>query len=53
MLPANIYHLYTNSIITSKIVSILGGSLVTTEWHVLRLRMEEMPYSFGEEMGVQ
>jgi hypothetical protein len=27
--------------------SMLGGSLVTTAWRVLRLRMEETPSSFG------
>jgi hypothetical protein len=29
-------------------LSMLGGSLVTTAWRVLRLRMEETPSSFGE-----
>jgi hypothetical protein len=28
-------------------VPMLGGSLVTTAWRVLRLRMEETPSSFG------
>jgi hypothetical protein len=27
--------------------AMLGGSLVTTAWRVLRLRMEETPSSFG------
>jgi hypothetical protein len=27
--------------------AMLGGSLVTTAWRVLRLRMEEIPSSFG------
>jgi hypothetical protein len=27
--------------------AMLGGSLVTMAWHVLRLGMEEMPSSFG------
>jgi hypothetical protein len=30
----------------------LGGSLVTTAWHVLRLRMEEMPSSFGGQLWI-
>jgi hypothetical protein len=25
----------------------LGGSLATTAWHVLRLRMEETPSKYG------
>jgi hypothetical protein len=29
------------------ILSMLGGSFVTTAWCVLRLRMEETPSSFG------
>jgi hypothetical protein len=28
-------------------INILGGSLVTTAWRVLRLRMEETPSSYG------
>jgi hypothetical protein len=30
----------------------LGGSLVTTAWRVLRLRMEETPYSFGVQLRI-
>jgi hypothetical protein len=37
--------LHFNMYITHK--SMLGGSLVTTAWRVLRLRMEETPSSFG------
>jgi hypothetical protein len=30
----------------------LGGSLVTTAWRVLRLRMEETPSSFGGKLQI-
>jgi hypothetical protein len=30
----------------------LGGSLVTTAWRVLRLRMEETPSSYGGKLQI-
>jgi hypothetical protein len=30
----------------------LGGSLVTTAWRVLRLRMEEAPSSYGGKLRI-
>jgi hypothetical protein len=32
--------------------SILGGSLVTTAWHILRLRMKETVSSYGWQLGI-
>jgi hypothetical protein len=36
-----------NNLKTYHIKSMLGGSLVTTAWRVLRLRMEEMASRYG------
>jgi hypothetical protein len=33
-------------------VPMLGRSLVTTAWRVLRLRMEDTPYSFGGQLRI-
>jgi hypothetical protein len=37
-------------LVTQKIIIIIiiAGYMITTAWRVLRLRMEEMPSSFGE-----
>jgi hypothetical protein len=32
--------------------TMLGGSLVTTAWRVLRLRIEETPSSFGGKLRI-
>jgi hypothetical protein len=32
--------------------TMLGGSLVTMAWRVLRLRMEETPYSYGGKLQI-
>jgi hypothetical protein len=41
-------NLYTNFTDVSIILSTLGGSLFTTAWRVLRLRMEETASRYGE-----
>jgi hypothetical protein len=38
--------------ICGNVQSMLGGSLVTTAWRVLRLRMEETPFSFGGKLRI-
>jgi hypothetical protein len=43
-LMSTIHYWYTQSM--------LGGSLVTTAWRVLRLRMEKTPSGYGEELRI-
>jgi hypothetical protein len=45
--PNSIRILYNTSLLT-----MLGGSLVTTAWHILRLWMEDMPSSFGGQLRI-
>jgi hypothetical protein len=45
-------HYIAGIILETQTRTMLGGSLVTTVWRVLRLRMEEAPYSFGGQLRI-
>jgi hypothetical protein len=46
VLESLLFDIYINDLY-NKIKSMLSGSLVTTAWRVLRLRMEEMASRYG------
>jgi hypothetical protein len=61
----NVIDTYINTLCLQKLVAyrylfqistylwvMLGGSLVTTVWHVFRLRMEETPSSYGGQLRI-
>jgi hypothetical protein len=43
---------HSESIKSINYMTMLGGSLVTTSWRVLRLRLEETPSSFGGKLRI-